>query len=126
MWRSRTIDHRAGRASWVSLSAALLLVLAWLSWSSTIPTALGQASSPMPTPVTTTSASSVTGTLPTGPSVLVGSPDPTTGQVSGAPLGQGTGPINPFGSTQPGASTNPQNESSTNPDVVLPAGPFLP
>jgi hypothetical protein len=60
------------------------------------------------------------------PLPLIGSVDPATGQVRGAALGQGTGPINPFGSTQPGASRNPQNAASTSPARELPEGAFLP
>ena len=126
MWRSRTIDRRIRRASAVRLGAALSLALAWLSWSGTIPTAHGQAPSPLLAPVGTTGASAVTSTLATGPLVLVGSPDPTTGEVHGALLGQGTGPINPSGATQPGARTSPQTVSGTNPDRVLPDAMSLP
>ncbi len=56
-----------------------------------------------------------------GPGAHAQVPTPMIPSTEGAPLGQGTGPLNPAGATEPGASTDPMDVSSTNPSGPLPA-----
>ncbi len=130
MSRSRATYPGWWRASAVGLGVALLLGLAGLLPNGTVPTAFAdtpRGSTPLLPPVAPAVRTSAPAAAPAAaPLPLIGSVDPATGQVHGAALGQGTGPINPFGATQPGASRNPQNAASTNPWRELPEGAFLP
>jgi hypothetical protein len=128
MWQVRRRQPRLGRMSATALGAAVFVAVAWLGWPGSTPTAFGQSPvipGPLLPHVGPTGQGSTNDPSP-APLVLVGNRDPVTGQVQGALLGQGTGPINPAGATQPGASSSPQNVSSTTPDRMLPRSMFMP
>ncbi len=136
MSRSRAHPTELLRALIMSSAATLWLVLAWLAMPGSTPAALAQGTrdpSPDHPPVTVATPGPVTLVSPSapagpaaGPLVLIGSFDPATGRVHGALVGQGTGPINPFGGTQPGARANPQNAASSSPYRPPSDSVFLP